>query len=132
MKAETQALLARAHEDVTAARYLLEKSLFAHAVSDAYYAMFHAAKALLVEQGTEVSSHRGVLSTIGHDFVRSGRLAPVFGEHLHIAFDQRQRADCKVTDHLDEVVARECLEWAEGFIAEAEQILGVRRKPESD
>jgi uncharacterized protein (UPF0332 family) len=63
VKAETEALLARAHEDVRAARHLLEKSFCAHAISDAYCAMFHAAKALLVEALAGAVGRRGELPT---------------------------------------------------------------------
>jgi hypothetical protein len=115
--------MARAHDDVTAARHLLDKGLFPHAVSDAYYAMFHAAKALLVEKGIATSSHRGVLSSIGHDYIRTGLLSRAQGRHLREAFDQRQQADYEVTDHFDEAVALECIAWAEAFIAAAEELL---------
>jgi uncharacterized protein len=124
VKAETEALVARARQDLLAARHLLDKSFLPHAISDAYYAMFHAAKALLVEKGIETSSHRGVISSIGHDFVRMGLLSQTDGRRLRELFDQRQRADYKVTDQFDEAMAREAITWAEAFIESAERLLG--------
>lgn len=45
-------------------------------LSRAYYAVFHAARALLVSLGLEIKSHRAVLNQMSDHFVRTGRLAP--------------------------------------------------------
>lgn len=65
MKPETATLMSKAAQSLAAARMLETSGFHEQAVSDAYYAMFHAAEALLAEKGLDHSSHRGVLSGIG-------------------------------------------------------------------
>ena len=52
------------------------------AVSRAYYAVFHASRALLFSIGLEAKSHKAVVSMIGDHFVRPGRLSPQMGRLL--------------------------------------------------
>jgi uncharacterized protein (UPF0332 family) len=65
VKPETATLMSKAAQSLAAARMLETSGFHEQAVSDAYYAMFHAAEALLAEKGLDHSSHRGVLSGIG-------------------------------------------------------------------
>jgi uncharacterized protein len=130
MRAETAALLARSRQDLVVARHLLASDMIPHAISDAYYAMLHAAKALLVEKGVAASSHGGVLSAIGQTYVRMGHLDKTQSRHLREAFDYRQRADYEVTDQLSAEMARETIAWADAFIAAAEELLSRGEGPD--
>ena len=47
--------------------------MFSEAISEAYYAMFHAAKALLALRGIHPKTHAGVVSQFGLQFVTEGR-----------------------------------------------------------
>jgi uncharacterized protein (UPF0332 family) len=73
-RANAEAELARARESLRAAEVLARESLFADAVSDAYYAAFHAVRALLFSVGEEPRSHRGALHLFNVHFVRTGKL----------------------------------------------------------
>ena len=44
--------------------------MFSEAISEAYYAMFHAAKALLALRGIHPKTHAGVVSQFGLQFVK--------------------------------------------------------------
>ena len=55
-----------------AANLLLENNMFSEARSEAYYAMFHAAKALLALRGIYPKTHAGVVSQFGLQFVTEG------------------------------------------------------------
>jgi uncharacterized protein (UPF0332 family) len=44
------------------------------AASRAYYAMFSAARALLLSQGLDFSSHSAVIAAFGQHFAKSGRV----------------------------------------------------------
>ena len=59
----------RAEEKLRAANLLLENNMFSEAISEAYYAMFHAAKALLALRGIYPKTHAGVVSQFGLQFV---------------------------------------------------------------
>ena len=61
MKAEAADYLARAHEDLSDARQIVDIKLAKVAARSAYYAAFHAAEALIFEEtGKSVKTHRGV------------------------------------------------------------------------
>ena len=57
-----------------AAEALLALGLYNDAVSRAYYAAFHHARALLVLEGLEPKSHRGVMALLAQQFEAKGRL----------------------------------------------------------
>jgi hypothetical protein len=54
---ESQRWMAKAHSSLSAAKTLWEESLFAESILRSYYAMFYAAKALLLLDGIDVSKH---------------------------------------------------------------------------
>ena len=66
--------LLAASERIIAAEYLIEKQLFPDAVNRAYYAIFHAALALLLEHGVVVKTHTGLISRFGQIFIQTGRI----------------------------------------------------------
>lgn len=61
------------------------------AVARAYYAVFHAARALLYSRGLETRSHRAVLSMVGEHFVRTGSLKASTGRDALAAFKATNR-----------------------------------------
>jgi uncharacterized protein len=68
--------LARADAALRAAQVLHAQGLFADAVSRAYYAAFHHARAVLLTIVEEPNTHAGVEVLLQREFVRSGRFAP--------------------------------------------------------
>lgn len=74
MNAEQRELLTKADRALTAARLLVEHGLNESATSEAYYAMFYAAKAALLQKGLSFSRHSAVLAAFGREFVKSGLL----------------------------------------------------------
>jgi uncharacterized protein (UPF0332 family) len=84
-------LMARAEEELRAARHLAGGGFAAQAVSRSYFAAFYAAEAALLELGETRSKHSGVVAA----FVRlvtpeAGRDA---GRLLRSLFDRRGQAD---------------------------------------
>lgn len=63
--------LAKAEEKLDVASRLLAQHDFEDAVSRAYYAAFYAAHALLISEGLETRSHRGLVALIGLHFVKT-------------------------------------------------------------
>jgi uncharacterized protein (UPF0332 family) len=66
----------RGEESLESASILLREKKLADAVSRAYYAAFHFARALLLSVGEEVRTHGGLERLLHRDFVRPGTLAP--------------------------------------------------------
>lgn len=66
--------MAKAHSSLTAAKKLWEELLFAESISRSYYAMFYAAKALLLMDGIDVSKHSAVAAAFGREYVKTGKI----------------------------------------------------------
>ena len=117
-------------KEMDGARYDLEraqKSLsdgdFKWATVQAYYAMFHSARALLYSRGYREKSHRALLTAIRDLFLRSGELDNDHVEDLSNAMDLREEADYGMT--FSETNARKMVENARNFIQRVEEILDI-------
>lgn len=85
--------LAQAGEALAASRLLANQGMHQQAIGRAYYAVFYAVLALLIQYGKRASKHSGVISVFDRDFVKSGILPTERSRQLHRLFDLRQRAD---------------------------------------
>ncbi len=90
-----------------------------------YYAMFHAASALLAARDIHRHRHQGVVSAFGKEFARSGDVAPELGRVISRAFETRLSCDYKVGFQQSEKDARAMVEKARAFLAAAEQRLKI-------
>lgn len=88
--------MAKARSSFTAAQKLLEESLFAESISRSYYAMFYAAKALLLLDGIDVSKHSAVAAAFGREYVKTGKIDPRYHRMLLDGFEWRQKSDYDV------------------------------------
>lgn len=123
MKTASKALLARSREELAAAELLTDKGFHATSASRAYYAMFYAAEALLLDEGLEFSSHGAVHAAIGERFVKAGRLDAKFHRYLLDAFRERQAADYDAPPEVDAEDVSALLANARGFVQAIEQLL---------
>lgn len=77
---EWQKHLERAEVKLTAAIVLFENNLLNDTISEAYYSMFHAAKALLTLKDHHPKTHKGLISEFGLQFVASGSIEDFYGK----------------------------------------------------
>jgi len=108
--------LKRAREALQAAEYNLRDSLFDAAANRAYYAAFHAARALLGKTGIEVRKHSGVLTYFDREFVKTGQLEKGFSRMFHQLFDGRTSADYDDLMHTTPEQAQTFVDWAREFV----------------
>ena len=120
---EIEELLERAKLSQKAAANLLRDGFANFAASRAYYAMFYAAEALLLEKGLSFSSHSAVIAAFGKEFAKSGALDSKFHRYLLDGQDLRNAGDYDVGTAITEAQARDVLSWAKEFIAMAESVL---------
>ena len=85
--------LKRGDHALTSARLLLAAGEHADAVSRAYYAAFHYARALLLTSGEEPRTHGGVDRLVQRDFVSTGKLDPDVALRFSRLQKYRQDAD---------------------------------------
>jgi uncharacterized protein (UPF0332 family) len=91
--AHVRAEVLRGDEALRAARELLGIGLLHDAVSRAYYAALHVARALLLTEGIDPKTHAGVSSMLSLHFIVPGRLAAVHGKELARLEQFRAEAD---------------------------------------
>lgn len=117
---EVQAELLRAHKSLEAAQSLLQHNFLEDALSRAYYAILHAARAALLAEGVDVSSHRAVRRLFGLHLVKPGKLAMRFAKILAEEQDDRMLADYDAWFHPEQ-------DRVESRITEAGEFLNAVR-----
>ncbi len=125
MSDQRQAMLRRAHESIAAARAEMREDLFSDALSDAYYAMFHAARAVLAARGLHFAKHSAVLSAFGSQFAKTGLLPAHMHRTLIDAFEARLKATYDYDTQVTQSRAQQAIEQAEEFVAAIERFLGA-------
>ncbi len=86
-------------------------------INRAYYAMFYAVLALLVNEPYASSKHTGVLAYFNKNFIKSGLLPEALGRSLNKAFELRQRGDYREYIDLTHEQVAPFISEAGGFIA---------------
>ena len=86
----------------------------------AYYAMYHAARALIYSRGYRERSHYCLLVALQELFVDKGRLEPGFVDAFFSAMKLRESADYRNEFSLETAVT--VLEKAEEFLEKAKNI----------
>lgn len=89
--------LQMAIDDLEVAQFLIEGNYSEVAVTRLYYSCFHAASAVLLDQGFDPNTHSGVKMLFGREVVNSGDAAGRDGRFLKELFEARQIADYNAT-----------------------------------
>jgi len=123
---EITGLVKKAEEEIKAAEMLIKEELCRIAVSRAYYAMFYVAEALLLTKELSFSSHKGVISNFGREFVKSGVFDKKFQKALRDIFELRQNCDYDPLPEIDESKTKQALQNAKDFINAAKMYLAAK------
>jgi uncharacterized protein (UPF0332 family) len=115
--------LALARETLEAARVLAAAGLHRHAVGRSYYAVFHAACALLASIGRRARIHDGVRALVNEHFVRPGRLAAEHARTLRQIAGDRADADYDASATFDQADSGADIARAESFLGAVETVL---------
>jgi len=118
-----EASLLRAEKALKSAKLLLEHRQLEDAVSRAYYAMFHATKAILFSKGLQAKTHKGTVSLFGEHIVKKGILSEEYADALRKAFDLRQKSDYELYAELDEERVKTTTKSAEKFLKVIKKLL---------
>ena len=85
--------LKKAEQALKAAQNLLADELYDDAVSRAYYAVFHSARAALKIKGIETVSHKGLISQFALHLVKAGEVEEEHGDILRQIKEDRETGD---------------------------------------
>jgi uncharacterized protein (UPF0332 family) len=117
------ALLEMADDSVGAAEVLLGVGYPDKAVSQAYYVMFYAAGALLLEKSIRVKRHSAVIAAFGREFARPGLLPCELHRWLQEAFEARNESDYEIHGEVLPKAAKTHIERAERFLKQVRNYL---------
>ena len=124
---EIDALIRRARELLATADGTLRRGDSNTTANRAYYAMFHAAHALLLARGFRPASHGGTMSLFAQNFIKTGELDGRFGLALTKAYMLRHRSDYEVMKSIRKDEARAILRAAKEFVTMVEGKLASSR-----
>ena len=115
-KALALSRLKRARQHLKSARDLLVNEDFADSVSRSSYAIFQAARALLVTEQLESRKHSGVIALFNRYFVKTGKVDKQLGMVLKDARRSREMADYSDLAEFAREDAEDQIQDAEKFI----------------
>jgi uncharacterized protein (UPF0332 family) len=109
--------LTQATETLEEAVFLLEGGKSLRAVTNrAYYSMFYAMLALLIDEPFASSKHSGVLSYFNRRFIREGIFPEEIGRAINRAFELRQQGDYRENVELTLEQVKPLIEAATTFL----------------
>ena len=124
---EVKSLMERARKYLRSSKLLLDESDYESSVSRTYYAMFFSVEAALLTKDLSFSSHKGVISAFGKNFIKSGIFSKDMGRELNRVFTKRQLSDYEYTFVITKDEAEETLEIGKDFVENLTQFLKSNR-----
>lgn len=121
-----KALIKKAEENISASELLLSQGYYNLSIARIYYAMFYIAEALLLTKDLSYSSHKGVISAFGKEFVKTGIFDPKFHKMLIDAFKSRQDADYEPAIEFTKEETEKYIIMAKEFLKEAKKYLKIK------
>jgi uncharacterized protein (UPF0332 family) len=115
----------KAFESLNAARRELAAGAYGFAVNRAYYALFYAVSALLLEEGRRFKRHSGVRAAFNREIVKPGRLDRKHGELYNQLFRDRQEGDYVEFARFDAEYVKEQIDACEEFLVDLRPLLEV-------
>ncbi len=123
MYSMAQFRLEKAKNNVAAAKATAEQGFYDVSANRSYYAIFHAARAVLALTGQDFRKHSGVIAYFRKEYVKTGIFETKLSDIIQDAFEIR--TDCDYEDFY--VVAKEDVEQqiqnAEYFVSKIEEYL---------
>jgi len=129
MTEQQAGLLAKARRAVENAKAQVERGDHDFAVSRAYYAMFYAAEAVLLEKDLSFSKHSAVIAAFGLHFVRTGLVPAEFQRYLTEGQAARNVSDYDIGPEVTSAEAAEQIERAAKFVESASRLLSTPASP---
>ena len=111
-------------DDIAAASHSLKEGNVKWATIQAYYSMFHAARALIYSAGYRERSHYCLIVAVKSLFVLEGLLDINLVEAIEVAKTLRENAD--YDNEFSKAAAEALLDKAEKLLKRTEEILSLR------
>ncbi|MEJ0102218.1 MAG: HEPN domain-containing protein [Bacteroidota bacterium] len=85
--------LQKAAESIELARFSISRKFWNAAASELYYTCFYNVLALFAKYDINTSTHAGVNTVFGLQFIKEGKLEAKWGRLIRVLFDMRQKSD---------------------------------------
>lgn len=118
--------LEAAKKRLEAAKLLFEKGLIEDAVNRAYYAFFHAARAMLNVLGYDSKTHSGLISEFGLRIIKAKLLDRRFAEYIRRAFEMRESSDYHIGVIFGDEEVKMLIKNAGEFLEKAKEFVDER------
>ena len=99
----------KAYASFDEAQKVASISLWNLAANRLYYALYHAASALLLSDGYTSHTHKGLMSQINLNYVKQGILLPEEGKLIRQMFTKRHEGDYEDFEETTEEEIREAI-----------------------
>lgn len=113
---------ALARDKIKSACILFKQEQYRDAVSRAYYAMYYAAKALLLTKDVDPKTHKGVGVLLSKYFVKTKVIDQTFNKMFSTAERARTDADYKEEVKITKEDAQKAIDLAEKFVKKMQEV----------
>jgi len=113
----------KADNKLHAANIEFDDELYEECIGCAYYAMYHASKALLLTKELTPKKHAGVITKLGEEFLNIGMLDQDDIKNVSWGLERRIKADYDPLIEMDRVEASEALTRAEDYINKIKKVI---------
>lgn len=117
-----------AKDKIETAHLLCKEGKYRDAVSRAYYAMFYAAKAVILLKNykyRDPKTHKGVKTLLSKYFIQTKEIEQTFGKMFSTVERARTDADYKETVKITKEDARKAVELTEKFVKKMNEVAGA-------
>ncbi len=123
LKQEIQKRLKLAREKLEVAQALYEKGYYADSISRVYYAMYHAARAVLFIKNVAPIKHSGVIKMFGLHYIKPGIIERVYSKSLSYLKELRENADYEGETEFTQAECLDALNRGKKFVKITEEII---------
>lgn len=105
------------------AELTFNNEFYADSINRSYYAVFHAANALLLKKGIFTKTHWGTIKKFGLEYVASGKFNKEIGKIFSKLEEDREKSDYDYFFNATKNRAKKDLNNAKKFVEEAKRFL---------
>jgi hypothetical protein len=113
----------KAETDLEAAKLLLANNLFAQSLNRSYYAIFHAARALLAFDKFDSKKHSGIIAYFNQKYINTGMFGKEYSKIIMSAERIRNKSDYSDFYFATKQEAESQMRQAEKFVEGVRQFI---------
>ncbi len=113
----------RSQEEITAAKVLKDNELYFKSVVSSYYAVYHGAKAALLNKGVSPKSHEGIERMFSLYYVKVNLIETDIGRIIGRLMKLREEADYYPETSFNLKDSSETIEMAERFLENIRKVV---------